>query len=91
VSVIYVPPPPAAAAIDEAVDADLDVVISITEVSRDMIRTKHKMQGRTPVDRAQLSGRDHARRIKIGICPGIHRGRSVVSARAHSATKRWVS
>ena len=31
VSVVYVPPPFAAAAIDEAVDAELDVVICITE------------------------------------------------------------
>ena len=40
VSVIYVPPPFAAAAIDEAVDADLDLVIAITEgiPVRDMIR-----------------------------------------------------
>ncbi len=42
VSVIYVPPPFAAAAIDEAVEADLDLVICITEgvPVRDMIATR---------------------------------------------------
>src|SRR5256714_12309057 len=48
VSVVYVPPPFAAAAIDEAVDANLDLVICITEgiPVRDMIRTRDRMQGR---------------------------------------------
>src|ERR1700730_18420895 len=48
VSVIYLPPPFAASAIDEAVDAGRDLVICITEgvPLRDMIATRHRMAGR---------------------------------------------
>ena len=48
VSVIYVPPPFAASAIDEAVDAGLDLVVCITEgiPVRVMIRTRDRMQGK---------------------------------------------
>jgi succinyl-CoA synthetase alpha subunit len=77
VSVIYVPPPFAAAAIDEAVDADLDVVICITEgiPVRDMIRTKYKMQGRhTLLIGPNCPGVITPDEIKIGIMPGhIHK------------------
>ena len=47
VSVIYVPPPFAAAAIDEAVDAEIEVVICITDgiPVKDMIRTRDHMKG----------------------------------------------
>jgi succinyl-CoA synthetase alpha subunit len=77
VSVIYVPPPYAAAAIDEAVDAGLDLVICITEgiPVRDMIRTRYRMQGRkTRLIGPNCPGLITPDEIKIGIMPGhIHR------------------
>ena len=77
VSVIYVPPAYAAAAIDEAVDADLDLVICITEgiPVRDMIRTKYRMQGkRTKLVGPNCPGVITPDEIKIGIMPGhIHK------------------
>ncbi|HEV7799505.1 MAG TPA: succinate--CoA ligase subunit alpha, partial [Burkholderiales bacterium] len=77
VSVIYVPPPYAAAAIEEAVDADLDLVICITDgiPVRDMIRTKYRMQGRkTRLIGPNCPGLITPDELKIGIMPGhIHR------------------
>jgi succinyl-CoA synthetase alpha subunit len=77
-SVIYVPPPGAAAAIWEAVEADLDLVICITEgiPVRDMIEVRDRMRKqkrRTVLIGPNCPGVITPEEIKIGIMPGhIH-------------------
>ena len=78
-SVIYVPPPGAAAAIWEAVEADLDLVICITEgiPVRDMIEVRDRMRKqkrKTILLGPNCPGIITPEEIKIGIMPGhIHR------------------
>ncbi len=97
VSVIYVPPPGAAAAIWEAVEGDLDLVICITEgiPVRDMLEVRAKMRARqaqggkaTLLLGPNCPGLITPDEIKIGIMPGhIHRkGRIGVVSRSGTLT-----
>ncbi len=102
VSVIYVPPAGAAAAIWEAVEADLDLAICITEgiPVKDMLEVRNRMKAKEASGGKQTlllgpncPGLITPDQIKIGIMPGhIHRpGRVGVVSRSGTLTYEAVA